>query len=135
MNYMLDTCTWLRAIGRLEELNAASRAILSDAANIPFSLSAFSVWEVCTKFRRKPWELSLTVPLDQWLEIALNPRFIRVIPVDAEIGRLSNGLVGTFHEDPADRIIVATAQRSCLRILTSDLKIVAYPHVDSLNTR
>lgn len=135
MRYLLDTNAWLRALGRLDELNAETRLVLADVANTPFSLSAISVWEVCTKFRKKPHQLSITIPLDQWLEIALQPRFVREIPVDAEISRLSNDLPDSFHEDPADRIIVATARRQDLVLVTSDDKIVDYPHVRTLDTR
>jgi PIN domain nuclease of toxin-antitoxin system len=135
MTHLLDTCTWLRAVGRLGELNAATRAVLADSANLPFGLSAISIWEICTKFCKKPDQLSLTIALDEWLKIALHPRFIRVIPVDAEIARLSNELPGTLHEDPADRMIVATARREGLRLVTSDGKILAYPHVQTFDTR
>jgi PIN domain nuclease of toxin-antitoxin system len=135
MKHLLDTNAWLRALGRLEELNAAAQAVLADPANTPFALSAISVWEVCTKFRKKPDELSITLSLDQWLKIALQPRFIRVIPLDAELARLSNALPDPFHEDPADRIIVATARREGLTLVTSDDKIVNWPHVQTLDTR
>ena len=135
MSELLDTCTWLRVVGRLSELNPESRTLLANPAGAPFHLAAISIWEVTTKFRKKPAELSLNMPVDDWLEIALQPRFIHVIPLDAGIARLSNALPGEFHEDPADRIIVATAIREGLRVITSDLKILAYPHVPSLDTR
>ncbi len=135
MTYLLDTCTWLRAIGAINELNAASLAVLRDPANAPFALSSISVWEVCTKFRKKPQQLSLALPLDPWLALALQPGFIRVIPIDANLARGSNDLPGVFHEDPADRLIVATARRDNLILLTSDDKILNYPHVQGLDTR
>ena len=135
MKYLLDTNAWLRAVGRLEELNASARAVLADPTNAPFALSAISVWEVCTKFRKKPKELSITLPLDQWLQIALQPAFVHVIPVDADLARRSNALPDPFHEDPADRIIVATACRQGLTLVTSDDKIINYKHVQTLDTR
>lgn len=135
MTDLLDTCTWLRAVGRLEELNAPARAVLAEARRAPFALSAISIWEVSTKFRKKPEQLAITMPLEQWLGIALNPRFIRIIDVTAELALLSNSLPGTLHDDPADRLIVATARRHGLRVITSDGKILAYPHVQTLDTR
>ncbi|MEI6514341.1 MAG: type II toxin-antitoxin system VapC family toxin [bacterium] len=135
MTHLLDTCTWLRALGAIGELNAKSLAVLHDPSNAPFALSAISVWEVCTKIRKKPHELSLALPLDEWLSLALQPGFVRVIPVDAAITRLSNELPGVFHEDPADRLIVATAKRNNLIILTSDDKILNYSHVKGYDTR
>lgn len=61
--------------------------------------------------------------------------FVSVLPVDAAVARESNLLPGLFHEDPADRIMIATARVHGLTILTSDEKILAYPHVRSLDTR
>ena len=134
MNYLLDTNAWLRAVGRLHELNDQSQAILGDPANAPFGLSAISVFEVCTKFRTKPTQLGITLPIQQWLEVALKPGFIHVIPLDAEIGRLANELPEPFHKDPGDRIVVATARRENLRLLTSDGLIIHYPHVQAIDT-
>lgn len=135
MSHMLDTCTWLRTVGLTEQLNVAARAVLTAQGNAPFALSAISVWEVCTKVRKKPQQLQLTLSLAEWLRIALQPRFIRIIPIDDELSRLSNELPGELHDDPADRLIVATARRHDLVLLTSDEKILAYPHVRSLDTR
>lgn len=133
--HLLDTNAWLRAFGRPHELNSATRLLLSDPTHAPFALSAMSVWEVCTKMRKQPASLALQLPLDAWLAAALPPSFIDVRPVDAAVARLSNHLPGVFHEDPADRIVVATALVHGLVVLTSDEKILAYPHVRSLDTR
>jgi PIN domain nuclease of toxin-antitoxin system len=40
-----------------------------------------------------------------------------------------------IHKDPADRLIVATARIYDLTILTSDHKILDYPHGRSLASR
>lgn len=133
--HLLDTNAWLRTLGRSFEFNAAARALIFDPARAPFALSAISVWEVCTKFRKRPADLALQLPLDQWLGLALRPAIIGVMPIDAAIARESNRLPGDFHEDPADRLIVATARVHDLVLVTSDEKILAYPHVRSLDTR
>lgn len=98
---LLDTNAWLRAFGWLGELNAAARALVTGPRRVPLHLSAISVWEVCTKFRRKPAELGLLTPLVSWLPIAFTPSLVRVLPLDADIARLSQELPGAFHEDPA----------------------------------
>jgi len=41
-------------------------------------------------------------------------------------------LPDTFHADPADRIITATARLKDCTILAADKKILAYPHVKSV---
>jgi PIN domain nuclease of toxin-antitoxin system len=41
-------------------------------------------------------------------------------------------LPDTFHADPADRIIAATACMNHSTIVTADRKILAYPHVNAV---
>ncbi len=135
MIWLLDTNAWLRAVTEPEKLSRAALAILAAPENSPFALSAMSVWEVATKFRKRSDELGLGMPLNDWLAVALRPTFVRVFPVDAEIARLSNDLPDAFHEDPADRLIVATAIRHELTLLTSDGRILAYSHVKTFDTR
>jgi PIN domain nuclease of toxin-antitoxin system len=38
----------------------------------------------------------------------------------------------TFHADPADRIITATARLKKYTLLTADRKILSYPHVNAI---
>jgi PIN domain nuclease of toxin-antitoxin system len=90
---------------------------------------------VGNKLRRRPGSLDLGLPFADWLNLATQPTLVRVLPVDAEIARLANNLPGDFHEDPADRFIVATAIHHRLVLLTSDEKVLAYSHVRSFDTR
>jgi PIN domain nuclease of toxin-antitoxin system len=46
-----------------------------------------------------------------------------------EIAVESTRLPGEFHRDPADQIIVATARVHNVPLVSSDRKIIAYPHV------
>ena len=56
------------------------------------------------------------------------------IPVDGDIGIRANALAN-FHADPADRIIVATAQRGH-RLVTADERILAWTgSLDRLDAR
>ncbi len=49
-----------------------------------------------------------------------------------EIAVESTQLPGAFNRDPADQIIVATARVYNCALLTSDAKILPYPHVNVL---
>ncbi|WP_276746076.1 hypothetical protein [Chlorogloeopsis fritschii] len=44
----------------------------------------------------------------------------------------STQLPGTFHKDPADRILVAIAMRYGIPLLTCDANILNYPHVQTI---
>lgn len=42
-------------------------------------------------------------------------------------------LRGTIHADPADRLLLATAWTERMALVTTDRKLLAYPHADTLN--
>src|SRR5438552_18062409 len=117
MTHLLDTNAWMRVIARPDELSPAARTLMNQRGILPFGLSAISIWEVTLKARKGKLELLPTT--DRWLQSALNRSLVQVLPIDAEIARLSNELPGTFHEDPADRLIAATALQLNLVVVTS----------------
>ena len=63
---------------------------------------------------------------------ALSSPGIQFVELTPEIAIEANQLPGTFHRDPADQILVATARIMNIAILTADAKIIAYPHVSLL---
>ena len=133
MTHLLDTNSWLRIVGRPDELSAATLTLIRGGAALPFALSAISIWEVALKCRKR--RLELQPSLDSWFKTALNRTLVTVIPIDAEIARAANSLPEPFHEDPADRFIVATARLRSLTVITSDGEILRYTGVQSFDTR
>ena len=131
--HLLDTNSWLRIVGRPEELGVTTLALIRNRVALPFALSAISIWEVTLKCRKRRLELKPSVEV--WLDSALRRSLVTVIPVDAEIARAANSLPEPFHEDPADRLIVATARVRGLTLLTSDKEILRYTAVQSFDTR
>lgn len=53
-------------------------------------------------------------------------------PVDNEIAIKAASLPEKFHKDPADRIIVATARKYSIPVISADQKILEYKHVKSI---
>jgi PIN domain nuclease of toxin-antitoxin system len=72
--------------------------------------------------------LVLSVPIEQWIDQALASPGIAFLPLTPEIAVASTRLPGTFHKDPADQIIVATARSLNIPVATDDARILAYPH-------
>src|SRR5262245_47204941 len=120
---LLDTCTllWLAKGGRSLS-RAAREAIAVPGARL--FVSAITAFELGVRHRRGALKLPLA-PL-AWYERALAFHDVEEIPVDVRIAMRSTELP-RLHDDPCDRIIVATAQRDGLVVLTPDRLIRAYP--------
>ena len=69
----------------------------------------------------------------EWKEISFAE--LRALPVDLthEIAWEANNLSGSFHNDPADRLLVATARLMKLTLVTADNLILRYPHVKTMS--
>ena len=67
--------------------------------------------------------LELDVEFERWLRQAAESNVVQVLPLDVEVVAAVNGLPSTFHGDPADRIIVATARAFDFPLATYDKNI------------
>jgi PIN domain nuclease of toxin-antitoxin system len=76
--------------------------------------------------------LVLSMDVSSWLATVSAIEAVRFVPVDVEIATKSVDLPGEFHKDPADRMIVATARKFAVPLITKDEKIRAYPHVKTI---
>ena len=75
--------------------------------------------------------MELTLAVEEWIARSESLSFFRFVPVDNQIAVLSNNLPESLHEDPADRIIIATALTLGAILVTKDRKIQDYPHVET----
>jgi PIN domain nuclease of toxin-antitoxin system len=64
--------------------------------------------------------VELPLPFPTWLRRATAPDMLTVLPLDAEAVIAVDDLPDTFHGDPADRMIVATARAHDLPLATHD---------------
>lgn len=119
---LLDTRVWIWFVHATPDLSTSERDAIVDDGE-PY-VAAISVWEVAMLAARG--RLTLAVPIANWVQAALTGSGISVLPLTPEVAVEANHLPGTFHKDPADRIIVATARKFGLPLLTRDGKIQAY---------
>jgi len=80
----------------------------------------------------KRGRLKLTMSVRDWIAKSEMLPYIQFIPVSTHIAVESVGLPGSFHDNPADRIIVATARSMNAVLITKDDKILKYSHVKTL---
>jgi PIN domain nuclease of toxin-antitoxin system len=93
-------------------------------------ISSISAWEIAMLIEKN--RLVLSMDIDSWLDKVSQIDGIRFIAVDNEIAIKSTMLPGQFHKDPADRIIVATARKFAIPLITADEKILQYEHVETV---
>ena len=120
---LLDThaLVWLTEGSR--RLGAEAQRLADAAlADEQLAVSAITFWEIAMlqskgriELRRAPesWRAEL-------LDLGLHE-----IPVDGGIG-IAAAALPVFHQDPADRIIVATASLAGATLLTADQRILAW---------
>jgi PIN domain nuclease of toxin-antitoxin system len=129
---LLDTHAWIwLAVGdaRLAKLEARMNR---EAATGQLFLSAVSVYETATigietdtRRRRGRQAVSMRPTVREWVRDAIRATRVVVLPMDEDIA-LSSALFHSTHADPFDRIIVATALRDDIRLLTADAQIIEF---------
>ncbi len=65
----------------------------------------------------------------KWKNLSLANLHAETIGLTHEIAWDAYNLPGKFHNDPADRVLVATAKIERLTLMTADDLILKYPHV------
>lgn len=103
-------------------LSFAERDVLdtlpSDARPV---ISDISLWEFATLVDLG--RIRIKGSPEAWLQIAASPATVRIQPITPGIVAEMNLLPASFHRDPADRLIVATARFLKLPLATKDRKI------------
>ena len=93
-------------------------------------VSAISAWEIALLVQKG--RLALSMSVDDWVATASEIDGLRFVPVDAHLAIESTRLPGEFHQDPADRIIVALAMHEGAQLVTADSKILSYGHARTI---
>lgn len=108
----------------------AKEAIENARSKCALRLSVISCWEVAKLVEKG--KLRFAIPVRQWIEVALALPGLQIHGLTPEISIESTELPGTFHGDPADQIVVATARVLGTEVATADRRIREYEHVASV---
>jgi PIN domain nuclease of toxin-antitoxin system len=108
---LMDTHIWVRWLLPNDPL-PHNLIDLIETENF-LTVSSISCWEIVLldKFRR----IELPLPIDEWLEEALNGSGVTVMPINRAIASLA-GRLPYHHKDPADRFIIATSILNNIRL-------------------
>ncbi len=122
---LLDSCTLLWLVDQQTRLSSTAVLLLRQNAGDLYVL-AISAFEISQKHMAGRLRLP-SVP-EVWFLRAVQVHGLSELPVTSEIAIRATQLP-PLHKDPADRILIATAQSRGLDILTPDRLISAYPGV------
>lgn len=132
MAYLLDThvLIWFRADPA--QLGEKTISLIREptTACILSSVSALELAQLTYKGR-----LTLSQPVDKWFEDSLRRFCFRKSDMDHRIAVEAYQLPGSFHPDPADRLLVATARLEGFTLLTADRRILEYPSAKTFDAR
>jgi PIN domain nuclease of toxin-antitoxin system len=124
---VLDTHIWVWWVHDLPDLKPWMRQLLIEQEEEGIGVSAISCLEIARLVAES--NLDLDCPTKAWFAAALSYPGVRLLNLTPEICVEAVSLPGTFHKDPADRVIVATARVMGCELLTADNRILAYTEV------
>ena len=122
MKALLDTHILLWWLEGSQRLSSRQRGVIAQAGQAnPLLLSDISLWEIATLHNLG--RIKLKLPVREWLERASAPPLVSRCGISPAVAAEVAALPESFHRDPADRIIVATARVFGANLLTSDHRI------------
>jgi PIN domain nuclease of toxin-antitoxin system len=99
-------------------------------ADASICISSISCWEVALLVKKG--RLELTMDPGDWIARSESLPYLCFVPVDNHIAQRSVALPAPLHQDPADRIIVATALSLGAELVTRDRRLHRYRHVPTV---
>jgi len=128
---VLDTHAWIWWLANPDQISRAAQEEIDRAMEREeILISSISCWEIALLVRKG--RLELAMPVEDWIARSEALPFVQFVPLDNRIALRSNHLPGEIHDDPADRIIIATALTVGVPLVSKDGRIRDYPHVETI---
>jgi PIN domain nuclease of toxin-antitoxin system len=122
---LLDTCAAIWLVGEEPFSKDGRDAIrVARASNSGVYVSPFSAWEIGMLVAKN--RIQLTMPPDLWFERLLALPGVRLAALTPALLLSSTALPGILPNDPADRIIAATARTYGYFLITKDRPLLDY---------
>lgn len=117
---LLDTCALLWLANGAEMTPESRTAVASRHLHV----SPISAWEIANLVRES--RIAFTLPVAIWFRQTTEKMDAGTPQLTVEILTNSCGLPGSPPDDPADRIIIATAREADMTVVTRDKNILEY---------
>ena len=129
MKILLDTCCIIWAISQPKALSyLAAKLLVAEDSEI--FVSPISAAELACAIDRG--RIELNQHWKKWFRYYIGLNGWQLSDIDLDVIEEAYCLPETFHADPADRILTATARMNDYTLVTADNKILNYPHVDAV---
>jgi PIN domain nuclease of toxin-antitoxin system len=125
---LLDTCAVLWLAQGVEMTPQSRKAIFDRNLHV----SPISAWEIANLVRKG--RLASTLPVANWFRQTVDKMAAAMPQLTVEILADSCGLPGSPPDDPADRIIIATAREADMTVVTRDRQILEYARAGHVRT-
>ena len=127
---LLDTHVWFWSLTEPDRLSKRAYDLIERTPVDERAIASISIWEFAMMaFKGR---IQMKMGSEQWLKYATEKTGIQILELTPSIAIESCQLPGSFHADPADRIIVATARINGATLITKDKNILSYPYVNSI---
>ena len=129
MRIILDTCAVIWAVSEPEKLSDNGKRSLTHPEAEVF-VSVITCAEIACAVERGRIEIDRH--WKSWFRTYTELNGWQIVPIDLGVMEEAYSLPEYSHRDPADRIIVATARKLRLQIVTADRRMLDYPHVETV---
>lgn len=128
---LLDTCAFIWDALQHDKLSKKAKQIIQQGDRKgQLMICDITLWEVAMLIKRRRLQLELSA--ESFYQLALQARTIDVIPINPIIAELSVNLDSSINNDPADRLITATAIHLGATLVTADRNLRESPLVESV---
>ncbi|MBP9819960.1 type II toxin-antitoxin system VapC family toxin [Candidatus Woesebacteria bacterium] len=128
---LLDTHTLIWWISDRKKLSRTALAKINAAAETTsIYISPISIWEIAMLVEKK--RLELTIDVQTWVNKIVNLPMIQLTKLDHQVllrSVLLSKPSGIAHNDPVDRMLVATAIQLNIPLISKDRRLAKYPGV------
>jgi len=120
---MLDTHALIWWTLDPDKLSKKAAARCNDIINTRACISSISIWEIGIKLKNGALDIGMTI--HDYCSKVKELNCVDILPVDENIW-IESILLKWVNRDPADRVIVATARRKGIPLISKDERIKAF---------
>ena len=118
---LLDTCALIWLATDDSTISKTAKDKIADSTVL--CVSPVSAWEIAVKASKG--KICLPCPAREWFDAVVKRYDIEVLRISSD-EMLAAAELPWIHRDPADRFIIATAQRRGLTVVTADSNFPKY---------